>query len=241
MNNIPEVFEFQHKGYTLKQFNNILHCQIIDDASGKTVSVVTYASKLTQEEADGIIDNFIAQQEQKDRDIFKICPICGKEFETSKERYTYCSVACRNKGKAIREKAKRKEQQYAKRQEKALIKAQQTPEPEKRNCKCCGKLFTPTNQNRLYCSSSCKLRAYYDRQELYTKRQKHKKNKIGRPKGQKESLCWNCSKACGGCSWSNHLIPVKGWKAKQVYNKDFDDFKVKAYKVIECPEFVEGR
>ncbi len=243
-NNIPAFVNFQHKGYTLRQFNNIWHYQIIDDASGKTVLTAACTKKLTQDEAAEIIDNFIAQLQQKERDIFKICPICNREFEPARANIVYCSELCKKKGKAIREKMKHKEKQYIKRQEKALLKAQQTSDPQYKikKCKCCGKPFKATNQNRAYCSEGCKLKARYMREELYLERRKEKlKKKKSKPKRYKDSLCWHCEKACGGCSWSIKLIPVEGWNAKRVQNKDFNDTGIVSYTVIECPEFVEGR
>ena len=54
----------------------------------------------------------------------------------------------------------------------------------------------------------------------------------------KTTLCWDCAKACGECSWSNHWdhSPVPGLKAEQTYLKvnGGDDI---SYRVIECPEF----
>lgn len=47
------------------------------------------------------------------------------------------------------------------------------------------------------------------------------------------TLCWDCKNACGGCQWSQSLIPVKGWKATLVYNK-----RQTGYIVKECPEFI---
>ena len=49
----------------------------------------------------------------------------------------------------------------------------------------------------------------------------------------KVTLCQSCQKAdcsLGGCSWSNHLIPVEGWKAEPTSI---------SYLVIECPEYIE--
>lgn len=55
------------------------------------------------------------------------------------------------------------------------------------------------------------------------------------------TICWNCGKACGLCSWSKSFIPVDGWCAvptkilisntgsKRSYTDSFD--------VYECPEF----
>ena len=55
------------------------------------------------------------------------------------------------------------------------------------------------------------------------------------------TLCWCCSKATGGCSWSDHLKPVKGWTAKPTtINSRTGD----SYMIYACPEFkqdaVEG-
>lgn len=45
---------------------------------------------------------------------------------------------------------------------------------------------------------------------------------------KKRTLCWNCSKATGGCSWSKSLLPVDGWDAEET------DV---SFKVNACPEF----
>lgn len=50
----------------------------------------------------------------------------------------------------------------------------------------------------------------------------------------KEQLCFNCSKACGGCSWSRSFKPVEGWKAK--FRKS-SSCKDSTYAIEECPEF----
>lgn len=47
------------------------------------------------------------------------------------------------------------------------------------------------------------------------------------------TLCWDCAKAIGDCSWSRSLIPVKGWKAIPTFNGC-----PTSYIVRECPEFV---
>lgn len=61
-----------------------------------------------------------------------------------------------------------------------------------------------------------------------------------------QTLCWNCEKACRGCSWSRDFIPVKGWKAKPtklyVRQETLASGKKKKYytesfHVKECPEF----
>ena len=48
----------------------------------------------------------------------------------------------------------------------------------------------------------------------------------------KMTLCWDCKKACGGCRWSDKLLPVPGWTAKETTNK----IGV-SYIVLECPQF----
>ena len=47
------------------------------------------------------------------------------------------------------------------------------------------------------------------------------------------TLCWDCVKAIGGCSWSDDLIPVKDWLAKETKISDEQSFWV-----YDCPEFV---
>ena len=52
------------------------------------------------------------------------------------------------------------------------------------------------------------------------------------------TICWDCSKACGECSWSDHWKhkPVKGWKAIR-NDLHCKDITVESYVVLECPEF----
>lgn len=56
------------------------------------------------------------------------------------------------------------------------------------------------------------------------------------------TLCFNCEKACGGCSWSKNFTPVDGWKA--IPTKILCGYKLKkkphivdSFDVYECPEF----
>ena len=53
------------------------------------------------------------------------------------------------------------------------------------------------------------------------------------------TLCWDCAKAMGGCSWSNHWDhePVPGWKAEKVELKVERGVFIESYVVIDCPEF----
>ncbi len=51
----------------------------------------------------------------------------------------------------------------------------------------------------------------------------------------KFTLCWDCKKATGGCSWSNKLRPVKGWTAQEV--KPTSSKPYTTYLVEQCPEF----
>lgn len=32
---------------------------------------------------------------------------------------------------------------------------------------------------------------------------------------KKETLCWTCENACGGCPWSRKFEPVEGWEAER--------------------------
>lgn len=59
--------------------------------------------------------------------------------------------------------------------------------------------------------------------------------------GYDQSICWDCRKACGGCSWVDEFIPVKGWKACQKPIKaehNGQDLILGSYLVRSCPEFI---
>lgn len=61
---------------------------------------------------------------------------------------------------------------------------------------------------------------------------------------KKETLCWQCAKACGGCSWSSLAHkPVTGWTAERrdLYIQN-SSVPVESYVVHDCPEYVpDGR
>ena len=55
----------------------------------------------------------------------------------------------------------------------------------------------------------------------------------------RQTPCWDCAKATGGCSWSDHWehSPVPGWNAIETrlkWNYEANDC---SFIVIECPEF----
>lgn len=65
-----------------------------------------------------------------------------------------------------------------------------------------------------------------------------------RKKQSKSTLCWQCAKACGGCSWSSRAHkPVTGWTAERrdLYIQN-SSVPVESYVVHDCPEYVpDGR
>ena len=50
--------------------------------------------------------------------------------------------------------------------------------------------------------------------------------------GNKETLCWTCKNAYGGCKWSDYFEPVEGWEATKTY---IDHEDVESYLVNSCP------
>lgn len=61
-----------------------------------------------------------------------------------------------------------------------------------------------------------------------------------RPSSWKTNICFDCKKACGGCSWSERFEPVPGWKAKKVVQKSIINKKVRVcdtYQIAACPLF----
>ena len=61
------------------------------------------------------------------------------------------------------------------------------------------------------------------------------------------NICFDCQKACGGCSWSEidpdtgkpRFQPVEGWTAKPVVIQVENGRAVEGYHVTACPEFVK--
>ena len=49
------------------------------------------------------------------------------------------------------------------------------------------------------------------------------------------TICWNCKKAIGGCTWSDFFKPVKGWTAEQTRPAGSKPYT--SYIVEKCPEF----
>ena len=53
------------------------------------------------------------------------------------------------------------------------------------------------------------------------------------------TLCWDCEKAGGGCSWSKSFTPVEGWTAipTKVRSDSLSIRHIDSFDVYECPEF----
>ena len=55
---------------------------------------------------------------------------------------------------------------------------------------------------------------------------------------RRESLCFLCGNACGGCSWSRDFTPVEGWDAEPTIGKSHH---TKSWFVKACPEYTNDR
>jgi hypothetical protein len=56
------------------------------------------------------------------------------------------------------------------------------------------------------------------------------------------SLCWQCKRAYGLCSWSDRFEPVKGWEAEPtIIMGGKREPKVDSYDVKKCPLFIQDR
>lgn len=60
---------------------------------------------------------------------------------------------------------------------------------------------------------------------------------MGRP-DKKETLCWECRRAGGDCSWSHHGEPVEGWLARETAIRNSPTTSLVSYEVLCCPMFV---
>lgn len=53
-------------------------------------------------------------------------------------------------------------------------------------------------------------------------------------------ICWECAKACGGCTWSAKFEPVAGWSAVKTAVCHVSHGKrewAETYRISSCPEF----
>ena len=59
----------------------------------------------------------------------------------------------------------------------------------------------------------------------------------------KQTLCWDCAKACGGCSWSDYeeQTPVPGWTAEEAQLRLNNNLFTTTFIVKECPEYRPDR
>lgn len=69
--------------------------------------------------------------------------------------------------------------------------------------------------------------------------------------GNNTNICFNCQKACGGCSWTEidpktdrpRFAPVPGWTAKEVLlnigNHGGKNRVLQTYHITACPEYVQ--
>jgi hypothetical protein len=58
------------------------------------------------------------------------------------------------------------------------------------------------------------------------------------------SLCWQCKRAYGTCSWSHRFKPVKGWEAIPTRingEKKSKQPEIQSYEVKKCPMFIQDR
>ena len=107
-----------------------------------------------------------AAQRRKTKDIphyQKICPVCNKEFVTTNNRQTYCSLSCFGKTLAnpLLEKhcafcgkrffTKKESRKYCSVQ--CANESRKTKKPK--TCPICGKSFVYRNKTEVYCSRSC--------------------------------------------------------------------------------------
>jgi len=98
-----------------------------------------------------------------------------------------------------------------------------------RICVVCGRKIL-RRYRKVFCSNLCRYKMNYPVKEE-------------KKRTRKETLCWSCDNACGGCSWSKALIPVSGWDAKPIKIKGNMDSKeyTDSYIVNSCPLFCQTK
>lgn len=56
------------------------------------------------------------------------------------------------------------------------------------------------------------------------------------------TLCWQCKRAYGDCSWSESFVPVKGWNAEPTIIKgNKKEPEIYSYNVKKCPLFIKEK
>lgn len=63
---------------------------------------------------------------------------------------------------------------------------------------------------------------------------------------KRNTLCWSCANACGGCSWSDgSFTPVEGWTADETHllcdRGQWRDKIVSSYLVKKCPKYINDK
>lgn len=97
----------------------------------------------------------------------------------------------------------------------------------KKRCPTCKRKFISLYHQQKFCSNECRI--IFNNQK--------RKAELSRT----DTLCWDCQNACGGCSWSEDFIPVKGWKAKPTKLKGYGDTHTDSFHVIKCPKYIKDK
>lgn len=73
------------------------------------------------------------------------------------------------------------------------------------------------------------------------------RSRLGKRKetNHRANICFDCARACGGCSWSARFEPVPGWTAEPVqikyYNKSDGPLFTDTYSITACPLFTPDK
>lgn len=114
------------------------------------------------------------------------CAQCGKPFEKTRDRSTFCGVVCANRAMG---KARRLAQPSANtlrvRQVRERLGARTRYHGDPITCAWCGQEFTPERSARLYCSTGCSNRATA------------KKRRGGRPRRIRVRYYFRLCRVCG--------------------------------------------
>ena len=56
----------------------------------------------------------------------------------------------------------------------------------------------------------------------------------------KRQLCWDCKRACGGCSWSRNFTPIAGWDAEEttICVQNRSEGRISSFYIRDCPQFI---